>query len=129
MSGHSIEDLNLPTVEFKAGDNLITEGETNHSVYILQTGKVKVSVRKQDLCEIETKGSIFGETSILLASTTTATVTAVSDCSFLVIEEAEKLMKEDALIAYNIAHVLAQRVKHTTDLFLEVKTHLGEEHH
>ena len=68
MSNQSIEDLNLPTVEFKEGQNLITEGETNSSVYILQAGKVKVSVRKQNLCEVEVKGSIFGETSILLNS-------------------------------------------------------------
>jgi CRP-like cAMP-binding protein len=129
MSNQNIEDLNLPTVEFKEGDVIIQEGEVNDHVYILQAGKVNVSVRKQDLCDVDVKGSVFGETSILLDSKTTATVKAVTDCSFLVIEEAEAIMKDNALVAFNIAHILALRLKHTTDLFLEVKSHLGEEHH
>ena len=56
----NIEDLNLPTVSFKAGETLLEEGITSSTIYILQSGKVSISAAGEFLCECDVKGTFLG---------------------------------------------------------------------
>ena len=125
MAVEHIGDLNLPTVDFKAGDVIIEEGVKSSKIYILQSGEVKVVAKGEEICTIGVKGAVFGETSVLLGHETSAKVEAVGDSSFLLIDDAENYLKTQPELIYNIAMILAGRIVNMNQLFVEMRGELG----
>ena len=125
MAVEHIEDLNLPTVEFKSGDVILEEGITSSKIYILQSGNVRVVSKGEEICTIDVKGAVFGETSVLLNHETSAKVEAVDECSFLLIDDAENYLKSQPELIYNIAMILAGRIVNMNQLFVEMRSELG----
>lgn len=125
MAVEHIDDLNLPTVDFKAGDVIIEEGVKSSKIYILQSGEVKVVAKGEEICTIDVKGAVFGETSVLLNHETSAKVEAVGDSSFLLIDDAENYLKTQPELIYNIAMILAGRIVNMNQLFVEMRGELG----
>ncbi|MEN9361493.1 MAG: hypothetical protein RL095_3028 [Verrucomicrobiota bacterium] len=121
MSFASVADLKLPQVQFKAGDKVIEEGVEGRNIYILQSGGVVVTRSGQEICKIDNRGAVLGEVSILTGSPTIAQVTATSECSFLVIENAIEALQREPELAFHISRILAQRLSQTTALMIEMR--------
>ena len=121
-----IEDLKLPVVKFKAGDVVLEEGVTSSKIYIMQTGNVSITAKGEEICTIDVKGAVFGEASVLRNHETSAEVKALDDSSFLMIDNAEEYLKTQPELIYNIAQILAARLVHMNELFIEMRGEIGK---
>ena len=74
---------NLSSVEFSAGQSIFREGDTGQCGYIIEAGKVEITVdshRGSNLVAVLSKGDIFGEMAIIGDTTRSATAKCVEDC-------------------------------------------------
>ena len=121
MNITNIEDLNLPEVNFSKGDTLLEEGVASSTLYILQSGEVSITASGEQLCTCDVKGTVFGESSVLLGSKTSAKVSVSKDASFLVIEDAASFLKTQPELIFGIAQILAERINHMNQVFVDIK--------
>src|SRR5512140_1276648 len=96
---------------------VLTEGEAGDSLYMIQSGKVKVFIGDEDGREIILKilgpGSFFGEMSMIDKQPRSASVTTLETSTFLVLQHNafEKCVEAAPRIAQMVMQVLAQRVR------------------
>src|SRR5947207_703370 len=96
---------------------VLTEGEMGDSLYMIQSGKVKVFIGDQDGSEMILKllgpGAFFGEMSMIDKQPRSASVTTLESSVFLVMSHAsfEKCIEEVPRIATIVMRILAQRVR------------------
>jgi CRP/FNR family cyclic AMP-dependent transcriptional regulator len=95
---------------------VLTEGEMGDSLFMIQTGKVKVFIGDEDGREIILKilgpGDFFGEMSMIDKQPRSASVTTIEPAMFLVLSHAafERCVEQAPRIANMVMRVLAQRV-------------------
>jgi CRP-like cAMP-binding protein len=121
MAVKHVEDLKLPEIEFKAGETILGEGIKSSKIFILQSGKVKITAKGEELCQVDVKGAVFGELSVLLGIETSANVVAVEDTKLLLIEDAINYLQNQPELIFNIAQVLAGRLVHMNQVFVDMK--------
>ena len=114
----------FPTVTFKAGENLMTEGEKGDQVFIINKGLVQVfktfgEGQRRGLATLG-PGSVVGEASVLTESMRTASVVAVEDTIVTTVTRAQ-LDKELGLNSW-----MGPLVKVLADRFIEVDRKLDE---
>ena len=123
----------------KAGDQVIIEGEEGHELYILNQGTVSILKRTLDndvytmVTFTDEEDVFFGELALMDEELRSASVTADTDCEFLVInrndfnrlgEEAPRL---GLLITRAIGRVLSKRLRKTNeDLITLFEALVGE---
>ena len=96
---------------------VLTEGEMGDSLYMIQSGKVKVFIGDEDGREIILKilgpGDFFGEMSMIDKQPRSASVTTLETSAFLVLSHAafEKAIEQAPRIANMVMRVLAQRIR------------------
>jgi len=96
---------------------VLTEGEMGDSLYMIQSGKVKVFIGDEDGREIILKilnpGDFFGEMSMIDKQPRSASVTTIDASTFLVLTHAafEKCVEQAPRIAAMVMQILAQRVR------------------
>jgi len=96
---------------------VLTEGEAGDSLFMIQSGKVKVFIGDEDGREIILKilgpGSFFGEMSMIDKQPRSASVTTLETSTFLVLQHNafEKCVEAAPRIAQMVMQVLAQRVR------------------
>src|SRR6185503_12750150 len=96
---------------------VLTEGEMGDSLYMIQSGKVKVFIGDEDGREIILKilsaGDFFGEMSMIDKQPRSASVTTSEASTFLVLTHAafEKCVEQAPRIANMVMRVLATRVR------------------
>jgi len=96
---------------------VLTEGEMGDSLYMIQSGKVKVFIGDQDGREMILKilgpGDFFGEMSMIDKQPRSASVTTIESSVFLVLSHAafEKCVEKIPRIANMVMRVLATRVR------------------
>lgn len=101
---------------YKAGEQILVEGEVGDSAYLIVSGSVKVSVgaggKQRDLAELG-EGQVFGEMSLIDPGPRSATVTATSDteCVVTKYEEFMDLVKENPDQAIRYMQTLVQRLR------------------
>ena len=100
---------------FPAGHVLFREGETGKEMYVVQSGKVRISktVRAQDTTLVVLgAGEFFGEMSILNDKPRSATATVVDEAKLLVIDPKtfEAMVRGNAEIAIRIIKMLSKRL-------------------
>ena len=108
-------------VRFAQGENLFVEGATGREMYILRSGRVRVSLSKDGrsvpITELG-KGCHVGEMSFIAAIPRTATVTALEPV--VASRISPDILSDDAISisgwAISIARVLIERLKRTTEL-------------
>ena len=77
----------MKTVNFKAGDTILSEGDDGRSAFLIVNGTVEVSVGKGSDAKIVgtfTNGEVFGEMSLIEPAPRSATVKAVTDTECIV---------------------------------------------
>jgi CRP-like cAMP-binding protein len=106
--------------KFPAGAALFQEGDRGEEMYIIQSGKVKISKRirgvEKTLATLE-KGEFFGEMAILNDKPRSATAETISDCEMLVIDRKtfDALIRGNVEIAVRFIKRLADRLRETND--------------
>ena len=96
---------------------VLTEGEMGDSLYMIQSGKVKVFIGDEDGREIILKilgpGDFFGEMSMIDKQPRSASVNTSEASTFLVLTHAafEKCVEQSPRIANMVMRILAQRVR------------------
>lgn len=105
---------------FPAGTVLFREGDRGEEMFILQSGKVKISKKirgvEKTLATLE-KGEFFGEMAILNDKPRSASAETVEDCDMLVIDRKtfETLLRSNVEIAIRFIKRLADRLRETND--------------
>ena len=96
---------------------VLTEGEMGDSLYMIQSGKVKVFIGDQEGREMILKilgpGDFFGEMSMIDKQPRSASITTLESAVFLVLSHSafEKCIEKIPRIANMVMRVLAQRVR------------------
>jgi CRP/FNR family transcriptional regulator, cyclic AMP receptor protein len=105
---------------FPTNTVLFREGDKGEEMFILQSGKVKISKKirgvEKTLATLE-KGEFFGEMAILNDKPRSATAETVEDCDMLVIDRKtfETLLRSNVEIAIRFIKRLADRLRETND--------------
>jgi CRP-like cAMP-binding protein len=106
--------------QIPANTVLFQEGDVGEEMFIVQSGKVKISKRirgvEKTLAMLE-KGEFFGEMAILNDKPRSAAAETVEDCEMLVIDRKtfEALIRGNAEIAVRFIKRLADRLRETND--------------
>ena len=100
----------------EAGKTIFREGEEGDQMYIIQSGKVRISKNiggKEHVLAILEKGDFFGEMAIVNRVKRTATVTAVDKVELLAFtrEGFLSMITKNAKIALNVIDKLCQRLQ------------------
>ena len=96
---------------------VLTEGEMGDSLYIIQSGKVKVVIGDEEGREIILKilgpGAFFGEMSMIDKEPRSASVTTIEPATMLVLTHAafERCVEQAPRIAKVVMQILANRVR------------------
>src|SRR5258707_2010288 len=96
---------------------VLTEGEMGDSLYMIQSGKVKVFIGDEEGREIILKilspGAFFGEMSMIDKEPRSASVTTIQASTFLVLAHAafQRCVQQAPRIANIVMQCLAQRVR------------------
>ncbi len=120
--GIEAEIRGLPEQRFKAGETIITEGETAEGLFFLVSGMVEVSKQNVRITRVKQPGAVFGEMSVILGRTPTATVMAKEDCVFKLATGSLDLLKENPQVAFYVSTVLAQRLNALNRYLVDLKT-------
>jgi CRP-like cAMP-binding protein len=103
-----------------ANTTLFQEGDRGEEMFIIQTGKVKISKRirgvEKTLATLE-KGEFFGEMAILNDKPRSASAETLEDCDMLVIDRKtfDALIRGNVEIAVRFIKRLADRLRETND--------------
>ncbi len=94
----------------ETGQVIVREGDHAHSMYFIAAGEVEVAIKKKRL-QLGT-GQFFGEVAVLRRSRRSATATALTRCSLLVLsaQDLHALMQRDPRVAARIKDVVEKRV-------------------
>jgi len=105
---------------FPAGTVLFKEGESGREMYVIQSGKVRISKKvrgEEQVLATLPAGEFFGEMAILNNKPRSATATTVDECKMLVIDPKtfEVMLKNNIEIAVRMIKKLAQRLQEADD--------------
>jgi CRP/FNR family cyclic AMP-dependent transcriptional regulator len=111
-----IEDFlsSCDVVEFKKGECIITENEVGDNMYLIETGKVQISVNGKNIRTVDS-GALIGELCVFGQKRRAASVFAEEDCKLLKIKGEDFRIRiyskelDALLICYNIAKELSAR--------------------
>lgn len=122
MRGARIVELPARRVVFHAG-------EAGDSLYVLLSGKVKVSListdGKEAILSLMGAGDVFGEMSLLDGLPRSATVTSLEDCRLMQIgrQYFVQFLKRHAEVALKLLAALSQRLRTTNNLVENLSFH------
>jgi hypothetical protein len=122
FSGLTIQELSaIASVteeeRFKAGANIVVEGEEGETMFLITSGKVAVKKQADDGRQVEidtaTAGEYFGEMALFEDQLRSATVTAVEDTGLLVLHKREfsETVREFPQVALEICKELSRRIR------------------
>ena len=110
---------------YRDGEDIIRQGNTGDSMYVVQTGRVEVvqssGSGEQHLAFLET-GDFFGEMAVFEKEVRSATVRAAGESRVLKIDKKTLLrrIREDPLLAVNLLKTMSHRIR---DLNVEISRH------
>jgi CRP-like cAMP-binding protein len=102
---------------YRDGEEIIHQGNTGESMYVVLSGQVEVVLNTEDggeqhLALLET-GNFFGEMSVFEKEVRSATVRAVGEARVLKIDKKTLLrrIREDPLLAVNLLKTMSHRIR------------------
>jgi CRP-like cAMP-binding protein len=111
------------TRTFKAGEVVVREGDRGHTMFVVRSGKVRISKRVragERTLAVLGPGEFFGEMAVLSGRPRSATATAQSELSLLELDEKrfEAMIHSQAEIAARILKKLARRLDEADSLIV-----------
>ena len=116
----------LQPAEFAAGELIFAQGDPGDRVYIMLSGKVKISLRgpsgRTNLRAVMGPTDVFGELAVFDPGPRTCTATAITDVRAVWLDRAtlRTWMTERPAIAEQLLQVLSRRLRHTDDELIEL---------
>ena len=104
------------------GMALIEQGGKTGQLYVLKEGQLEVLRDGKHVSTIKTPGAVVGEMSVLLDTPQSATVRAITEVEYFVIDNAIDILNTHPDWLLQIARLLAQRVNATTALLTRDKS-------
>src|SRR5215216_3056849 len=104
-----------------AGTVLLAEGTKSGCIYVLTEGTLEVARGETQIAVISEPGSIFGEMSILLDTSHTATVRAVTPATVYKFVDGAEFLRSDPETTLVVARLLAQRLHSATTYLVDLK--------
>lgn len=117
----------LPSRRFATGDVIMKEGTAESELFFLMTGTVEVRKKNELLTRVRESGAMFGEMSVLLGCSHTATVTASTDVECRVADKPIAFMKANPDVMFYVSRILARRLESLNRYLVDVKQQLREE--
>lgn len=119
----------LRKVHFEQGEIVFVENSLGDSMYLIESGQVKVSVRtgtdqEEKIINYLGPGNFFGEMALILNQRRSATVTVTIDADLWMLRKADmdELLAENPEIALQITRELSRRL---SDVVTEAKQRAG----
>ena len=118
------EELIKKTVDYPAGSTIVKEGDEDNKLYILLEGECKVYKHGVEISSFRNKGTFFGEMSLILNTTRTATVKAATDAKVHILEiDLDEMLNNYPEMTKKILQTLAMRLeKETETIFTHIAT-------
>lgn len=106
---HIMEDM-----ELEKGITLFEKGEVGKSMYLIYKGSVRVHDGSHEFAQLG-ENEIFGELSVLDAEPRSASVTTLSDCGLLKLDQEPlfEVLRSNPKILTGILHTLCRRLRVT----------------
>lgn len=119
---------------YNDGETIVEEGMQSRTMYVVQSGKVKVvkinaeAGGKETLLALLGEGDIFGEMSLFDASPRSATVKAVGEARVLAIEHEGllKRIKMDPTLAFRIIKQMSQRIRELNSKLISARKTINQ---
>jgi CRP-like cAMP-binding protein len=119
----------IKEISFRKGEHVFKEKEDTRGIFLIRSGKVEISKMTTDgwkqTLAVLTKGSFFGELSIVEHRLHQANAVALEDTVLLLInkEDFEKMESGDLLLATKLMKrlilVLSENLRHMNEKFLK----------
>lgn len=95
-----------------AGTTVFTQGDPGTTMYVVKNGNLTVSIDGKQVATLRDE-DIFGEMSLIDRSPRSATVTAVSDCTLVPLDEKRFLflVHEAPYFSLDVMKVMADRLR------------------
>ena len=99
-------------VSHPAGAVIIMEGAEGSDMYVVMQGEVDISLKGKVISKAS-RGDIVGEMALINVDIRSATVTAITDCTLAVIDQAsfQSLLRHVPDFSMHVMSVLADRLK------------------
>jgi len=99
-------------IQHPSGAVIIMEGQEGNHMYVVMEGEVAISLKGRIIARAS-RGDIVGEMALINADIRSATVTAESDCTLAVIDQAsfQSLLRHVPDFSIHVMNVLADRLK------------------
>ncbi|WP_156689143.1 Crp/Fnr family transcriptional regulator [Mycobacterium sp. Marseille-P9652] len=116
----------LRQAEFPAGETIFTEGEPGDRIYVVVTGRVKLSVRgpggRTNLRAIVGPTEVFGEVAVFDPGPRTCSATAITDVVAMWLDRAtlRDWVAHRPAFAEQLLYVLSRRLRDTDDDLVEL---------
>ena len=111
----------LPQVSCATGQVLIEEGRPIQGIYFLQSGEVEVLKGGIQIAEVYEVGAVFGDMSYLLRAEPTATVRAITPCTFRQVLDPPAFFQQYPEVALHMAEILARRLDSLNRYLVDIK--------
>jgi len=111
----------LPRIDCAPGAVLIAEGQPVSGIYFLENGEVEVLKGDTLIAEVYEPGAIFGDMAFLLESAPTATVKAITTCSFRYVAAPREFFAQQPAFALHLAAILARRLDSLNRYLVDIK--------
>jgi CRP-like cAMP-binding protein len=120
--------------EYRTGEPVFYQGDPGLGMYIIQEGKVSITIADQDGAEKElavlSAGDFFGEIALLDESPRSASAVCLTDCLLIgffrpdLFEIVEKNSRLGIKIVLKLAEIVAQRLRTTDQEISKLKSEL-----
>ena len=109
----------LEEVTFNEGEWVLRRGQENVGLYVIVDGEVGIQLNDEEIAVLS-KGSFFGEISVLLEEPTVADVLARTPlrCLYVPAEEVEDFLVANPRVMYRMLQTEARRLQATDELRL-----------
>jgi CRP-like cAMP-binding protein len=99
-------------IAYPAGAVIIMEGKEGSHMYVVIQGEVDISLKGRVIAKAS-RGDIVGEMALINSEIRSATVTATTDCTLAVIDQAsfQSLLRHVPDFSMHVMNVLAGRLK------------------
>jgi CRP/FNR family cyclic AMP-dependent transcriptional regulator len=111
----------MPLQDVVAGTVVLAEGQNTGHAYVLVQGRVEVMRGDVQIAVCDEPGALFGEMSVLLGGPHTATVRALGDAKFHVVDDGRAFFRDNPELLWLVGHLLANRLNAATSYLADLK--------